>query len=252
MQHAGPVSPTIDNKLTTRLLTENLPGLREQGNNLIRAAGDWLRSNDPAGFYKIDEGEMTARAGAFDQGGLRHLLQTLMSEDYLDWQLVGPDFLGLRLKSRGWDRYDELQRAHTEGNLAFMAMPFGKDELDRIFSDHWRPAVAATGFDLRRIDHEPQAGLIDNRLRVEIRKSRFLLAEITDGNAGAYWEAGFAEGLGRPVIYLCEREHFKKAHFDTNHHHTVIWERDNLGPAVQTLKDTIRATLPSEAKLSDA
>ena len=71
-----------------------------------------------------------------------------------------------------------------------------------------------------------KAGSIDERLRVEIRRSRFLIADLTDRNAGAYWEAGFAEGLGKPVIYTCEKSVFEeeKTHFDTNHMHTVLWD----------------------------
>ena len=57
----------------------------------------------------------------------------------------------------------------------------------------------------------PKAGLIDDRLRVEIRTSRFLIADLTHENAGAYWEAGFAEGLGKPVIYTCEKSKFDTA-----------------------------------------
>jgi nucleoside 2-deoxyribosyltransferase len=60
---------------------------------------------------------------------------------------------------------------------------------------------------------------------VEIRACRFLIADLTHANNGAYWEAGFAEGLGKPVTYTCKKSEFAKAsHFDTNHHLTVLWE----------------------------
>ena len=41
-------------------------------------------------------------------------------------------------------------------------------------------------------------------MRVQIRASRFVICDLTHGNRGAYWEAGFAEGIGRPVIFVCE------------------------------------------------
>jgi nucleoside 2-deoxyribosyltransferase len=63
--------------------------------------------------------------------------------------------------------------------------------------------VAATGFILRRLDDEPKAGLIDDRMRAEIQASRFVIVDLTHMNRGAYWEAGYAEGLGKPVIYTC-------------------------------------------------
>ena len=100
----------------------------------------------------------------------------------------------------------------------------------------------------------PKAGLIDDRLRVEIRTSRFLIADLTHENAGAYWEAGFAEGLGKPVIYTCEKSKFDtaKTHFDTNHHLTVFWSTDEFPSFEEKLKATIRATVPDEAILQDA
>lgn len=102
------------------------------------------------------------------------------------------------------------------------------------------PAVAATGFTLKRLDEDQPAGLIDDRLRVEIRQSRFLVSDLTHRNPGAYWEAGYAEGLGKPVIYTCRKDVFedKKSapHFDTNHHLTVIWEAEDLDAAVVRLK----------------
>jgi nucleoside 2-deoxyribosyltransferase len=90
-------------------------------------------------------------------------------------------------------------------------------------------------------------------LRVEIRTSRFLIADLTHGNQGAYWEAGFAEGLGKPVIYTCEKSQFEiyKTHFDTNHHLTVKWDKEQPEEFKKKLKDTIRATLPDEAVLMD-
>jgi nucleoside 2-deoxyribosyltransferase len=133
-----------------------------------------------------------------------------------------------------------------------MAMPFGDKGLDLAFTDCFRLAAKDAGFELTRLDDHAPAGLIDNRLRVEILRTRFIIADLSNANAGAYWEAGFAEGLGKPVIYTCRRDHFDvhRTHFDTNHHLTIVWEPTDLADARQRLADTIRATLPGEAQLS--
>jgi hypothetical protein len=134
-----------------------------------------------------------------------------------------------------------------------MAMKFGDALLDTAYRECFKHAVARTGFELRRLDEGQPAGLIDNQLRVAIRASRFLIADLTHGNNGAYWEAGFAEGLGKPVIYTCEEGHFASArtHFDTNHHLTIRWSADDLRAAADELAATIRNTLPAEATLTD-
>ncbi len=139
-------------------------------------------------------------------------------------------------------------RTLRAGWIAFMAMPFDDPLLDRVYAV-FKKAVRETGFELRRIDENAPAGPITNRLLAEIRRSRFLIAELTNDNSGAYWEAGFATGVDRPVIYTCEKSYFLEigTHFDTKDHLTVIWEKDRLDIAAEQLKTTIRATLPDEA-----
>jgi hypothetical protein len=158
----------------------------------------------------------------------------------------------------GWIEVDRL-RSHQEaiGNRAFMAMQYGDSELDQVVSDHFAPAVTQAGFELRRLDHKQPAGLIDDQMRVGIRTAKILICDLTHGNKGAYWEAGFAEGIGRPVIFMCREDVFRdskhphRPHFDTNHMKTILWSPANPQPAADALKLTIRATLPADAKLED-
>jgi len=161
----------------------------------------------------------------------------------------------LTLTIEGWKRFEELRRGTSAIRMAFMAMQFGDAQLDAFYRDHLRAAVAATGFELRRVDEEQPAGLIDDHLRVKIRQSRFLIADLTHQNRGAYWEAGYAEGLGKPVIYMCRKDVFEDktlgTHFDTNHHLTVVWDPADVPLSIKRLKDTIRATLPADAVLQD-
>ena len=90
-------------------------------------------------------------------------------------------------------------------------------------------------------------------MRAEIQSSDFLIADLTHDNFGAYWEAGYAEGLGKPVIYTCEKSKFANAstHFDTNHHLTIKWDLGEPESAGNDLVATIRATLPRLARLAD-
>lgn len=163
-----------------------------------------------------------------------------------------------KLTMRGWSRYDELMRSGAGSRHAFMAMRFDDEEVERVFREHLVPAVAAAGFDLRTTNGAHQtAGSIDNRMRVEIRTSRFLVCDLTHGNRGAYWEAGFAEGLGRPVFYICRADvladgtHPDRPHFDTRQQLIIPWNQDAPASGAQALKDAIRATLPGEAKMGD-
>jgi nucleoside 2-deoxyribosyltransferase len=75
-----------------------------------------------------------------------------------------------------------------------------------------KPCITAElGFDTVDMREVSQAGVIDNIMRAQIRDAAFVLIDLTHDNSGAYWEAGYAEGLGKPVVYLCEKTKFEQA-----------------------------------------
>lgn len=154
-----------------------------------------------------------------------------------------------RLSIKGWNLYEELRRRTVISRTAFMAMQFGDGTLQQMFEKCFKPAVARAGFDLRLVNEGQGAGLIDNQIRAAIRAARFVVADLTHDNNGAYFEAGFGEGLGLDVIYTCEKEKFeeKKTHFDTNHMVTIPWDLANWEDAANKLTATVRNTLPTEA-----
>jgi len=244
--------PLIASDVISRLEKDGrLPDPVEQGENLVLWLGQ--TQEHPGDKVEIEWCNYRARIGAFNENGVAFILKSLVEQRLIEADI----FYGgaqANLSFDGWKLFNKLLRRSHTGPRAFMAMPFGITELDQLYRDYFKPAVAAAGFDLVRLDEEPQAGSIDERLRVEIRKSRFIVADLTHGNPGAYWEAGFAEGLGKPVIYTCKKTIFDShgTHFDTNHLQTVVWAIEQLPEAAEELKTTVRATLPDEARMNDA
>ena len=82
-------------------------------------------------------------------------------------------------------------------------------------------------------------------MRIKIRDCKFMICDLTHDNNGAYWEAGYAEGLGKPVIYICEKQKFEdsKTHFDTNHCTTVPWCKTDPEGFARELSATLRRSL---------
>ena len=125
-------------------------------------------------------------------------------------------------------------------------MQFGDDGLDTFIRDVVKPAVRDDiGYDVVDMRDVSQAGVIDNIMRIQIRDAAFVIADLTHDNHGAYWEAGYAEGLGKPVIYICEQTKFdkEKSHFDTNHCTTVLWSRNDAEGFREKLIATLRRSL---------
>jgi hypothetical protein len=242
--------------LETLRLEEPLPAPAEQMDRLILSIGDNQPSS--AESAKISADALSAAIGATItrnslNAGLGWLLEQPTVKSLLERRREDGASIFLRLTMEGWLRYDRLKRGRTESRQVLMAMEFNDPELDRIVEQSFRPAVKRAGFELRLITDRQPAGLIDDQLRVVLRSSRFVIADLTHNNRGAYWESGFAEGLGRPVIYTCRENewHNQRTHFDTNHLVTVIWSAEKLDKAAAQLTATIRATLPEEAKMSD-
>jgi len=243
--------PKLTWELIERILaTTKLPSPIQQVENLLL----WLADNTSFGeLFQLVPQRHSALIGAASPENLVAAASALKDRGLARGSIVsGAGFNGT-LTLDGWQSATELKRGRSDSRKAFMAMEYGDPDLDRVFAECFIPAVTAAGFHLQRLDDAPPAGLIDDRLRIEIRTSRFLIADLTRENRGVYWEAGFAEGLERPVIYTCEKDHFEEhgTHFDTSHHHTIIWSSDDLDAAAMALKTTIRATLPAEAVLED-
>ena len=136
---------------------------------------------------------------------------------------------------------------------ATTARRFNNPDLDKLYDTCLRNAVASTGYELRTATQ--RAGLIDAVIEDEIRRCRFVVADLSDKNDGAYWEAGFAEGLGKPVVYICcatdERGEQIATHFDANHRQTVRWNLASLQDFERKLKAVIRNTLLGDADQTD-
>jgi hypothetical protein len=137
---------------------------------------------------------LQASIGVIGASDLVYVIEALRHEHLIE-SAPGAANVGMRLTPSGWLRVEELKRAHVASNYAFFARKFDNPELDRVFNECLRPAVAATGYELRPVTQ--RAGLVDAVIEDEIRRCRFLIADLSDDNAGAYWEAGLAEGLGK-------------------------------------------------------
>lgn len=250
--------PQISTADIEALSKEVAPSPAEQRDALIL----WIGQNQasPVAQARGHPGEVAARIGAHKdrarppeaEDGLQWLLQQVSNEGLFNCRET-PDVYSFVLTMKGWDRFAELRRQAEDSYTAFMAMKFGDAELTALVDAHFRRAVEQTGFKLHVLTDQQGAGLIDNQIRVGIRAAAFVIADLTHDNNGAYFEAGFAEGIGLPVIYTCEAKKFKdrQTHFDTNHMVTVVWERTDLPAAANLLKQTIRNTLPTRAKMTD-
>lgn len=156
------------------------------------------------------------------------------------------DLLGkYRLDVKGWERLDELNKKQVESNQAFVAMWFDK-KMDKAWKEGFEPALKETGYNPIRIDLVEHNEKICDRIIADIRKSGLLVADFTGNRGGVYFEAGFAKGLGVPVIWTCRKDHLDDVHFDTRQFNHIEWEKPE--DLKKQLVDRIEATLPNRVR----
>lgn len=212
-----------------------LPTPAQQADNLILYIAEHTKQLGQCIEIEYDAPQsgkkVQAWIGAVDRRNLIKILQELTDNKLLTSD--SPASMASwrpSLTIAGWNRSEELKKVNKKSTQAFMAMKFDTKQQEFI-KKFLTPAIKKLGFDLKLLpDITLAESLIDNKLRVAIRRSRFLICDLTHGNRGAYWEAGYAEGLGLPVVYICEKKILdakKDIHFDVSHQEIYSWEDGN-------------------------
>lgn len=179
--------------------------------------GTWIRR---------DQNEILREAG--------YMLDYLKQQDYIDiGKFIGQDIV---LKPKGYARVDELQKNTANGRNVLVAMSFNQTEILR---EAIRKGINQAGYNAIFIDEVQHNDFITPELLKYIKDSKFVVVDLTHQNNGAYFEEGYAMGLGKPVIQLCK--HDVKLHFDVAQKNTIMWESEDDIP--EKLCNRIKATI---------
>ena len=142
-------------------------------------------------------------------------------------EIIDRHNLGLtcRVTIEGYQRVEETIMDH-DISQALVIMSFGEN-MNAVYENGIKQAIENSGYKPIRIDRKNDINKVDDKIIAEIRRSRFLIADYTQGEDGArgsvYYEAGFASGLGIPVIHLCRKDMVDKLHFDTRQYYHIVW-----------------------------
>ena len=195
---------------------------------------------NPTILYAMAWSESTSRDEIY------YLAEYLREEGWIQ-QYIWPTTMGdipqskYRVEVRGHLRIAD-QMASINPSQAFVAMWFD-DSVRDAYDEGIERAIRDCGYEPKRIDRDSTVDKIDDAIIAEIRRSRFIVADFTHGNGGArggvYYEAGFAHGLGIPVIFTCRRDMIDEVHFDTRQYAHILW--DNPSDLRGSLRDRILA-----------
>jgi hypothetical protein len=195
--------------------------------------------------------------------------------------IKGPDIrnphVDPKLTAKGYQRIREIQKPNQESNQCFVAMWFAaemNDAFDKAIMpaiEYVEPGKTKSKFKAIKIDNVEHVNDINDEIIAQIRRSRFMVCDLTGYRGGVYFEAGFAHGLGLDVIYTCRKDWTKAeilkddegndmeflidgngnkikvqkegVHFDLAHRNRIEWDPNKLEEFKTKLENRIKAVI---------
>jgi hypothetical protein len=110
------------------------------------------------------------------------------------------------LTHKGWAKASELRRTTSAEPIVFIAAWF--NESTKEARDAIEGVVGELGYTPRSVDKTPHNDQIEVQIYDLIRRSTFMVADLTGNRQSVYYEIGFAHGLGRQVVLTCRKDFF--------------------------------------------
>ena len=148
------------------------------------------------------------------------------------------------ISAKGWRRIYDIQAHKKEKKQGFIAMAF-RDETNPI-REAIQIAIETAGYSPLIIDEKEHNNQIVPEIFYEIERSKFVVVDVTYPNYGAYYEAGYAQALGKQVIICCRKQEFKsndsRPHFDISQKSMVVWDddRDLIARLMRRIEATVK------------
>jgi len=209
--------------ITSTLLEEvakNLPNYTPSEKQLILLRAIERKTKYPGWDVSINDWTDYPLAWATNSEELKYLLRALEQRQLIERSLDGISFT---IRPEGWEHLDQQAGKPPLSNQAFIAMSFNK-EMNVIWTEGIKPAVENAGYKPIRVDKEAHIDRIDSKIISEIKDALFIVADVTHQKQGVYFEAGFAIGLKRPVIWCVREDDLDNVHFDTRQYNHIVYK----------------------------
>jgi hypothetical protein len=230
----GIVEPRLDSHTAEQAASYPSLSFTEKVNSVLQYFGSYFDRMD-SGFKFTYSNEPDDRVNALiaisdstDSRELAALLRTIVNMGMITAnESATINAIMYFLTPMGWERVENFNTKVVASHQAFVAMWFNPSMMEA-YSDGFAPAITASGYKPFRIDKKEHVNKIDDEIVAEIRRSRFLISDFTcepeKPRGGVYFEAGFAMGIGIPVIWTCKENSINDLHFDTRQYNHIVWK----------------------------
>lgn len=213
----------------------------------------------------------------FEAAELRSIFMLLHQQGFINAPDPANPHVNLSISAKGYGRLSEIKKHGKDSRQCFVAMWF-TPEMNAVYESTIKPAIEyiedgeiEPRFRAIKIDNVEHLNDINDEIISAIRRSRFMVCDLTGYRGGVYFEAGFARGLGLDVIYTCRKDWLKSdflsnkegdrikvlydteekeiqikkegIHFDIEHINRIEWEEDKLNDFKEKLLTRIKANI---------
>ncbi len=137
-----------------------------------------------------------------------------------------------------------VQETIQEG-YAFIAMPMDPEEPALVdVLDAIKDSADRCGIKAERIDDLDSNEKITDRMLESIRKAEYVIADLTNSKCNVFWEAGYAQGIGKTPIYVARSG--TKLEFDLKDYPVIFFK--NMKELKDGLEKRLRGLAEARAK----
>lgn len=237
------IVPVITTESIERVLQTKLPSFEVRAQRLLQHIMNSVTSLSDVWSFHAENKYCHALCGAWIHHDVEYFLDYLKDKGLISLgkTVNGPIRVSVRPEAH---IYMDGQATELIGDQVFVAMWFG-EEIRPIFDAAIAPAITRAGYRPKLITDTLHNRNINTEIVGEIRRSKVLVADFScppdQPRGGVYFEAGFAVGLGIPVIWTCRESSRNDLHFDTRQYNHILWSTGE--ELARDLENSIRANV---------
>lgn len=157
-----------------------------------------------------------------------------------------------------WKSKENVRQNQLLGNTVFVIMRLGFEGADvrRFYEEAILPSVADHKLIAKPVDKTEGLESISTRILNMIDEAPFVIADLTYERPNCYFEAGYALGKGKPVLFTARLDHDPRklprkdgdprVHFDVDAHNITYWDPEKMESARTQIADRIRILIAAK------
>lgn len=126
------------------------------------------------------------------------------------------------LTLEAWEIIENLRPEMTDSKRVFVAMWFDSS-MDTFYESGIKRAVEKAGYTPVKMNLMEFNGKICDKIIAEIKRCKFIISDFSGQRGGVYFEAGYAMGQGKTVIFIVKEEDVTNLHFDTRQYNHIVY-----------------------------